>query len=131
MTCVDRRTRCIVKWRVVETRTGTLVQEMVHESPQAQRYFRDGFEAYQTALYWPANHEPMEDKSETDSVEGDNIVWYSRHCDHCVIILPGWHDDLIVSTVASMRYAEPSSLLSSPSIVASLRFVAFLPILCL
>jgi len=72
MTFVDRATRCILSWRVVWTRTGTVVQEMVHESVQGQRYFSDGLDVYQTALYWPAVHHPMEDKSETFSVEGDN-----------------------------------------------------------
>ena len=71
MTFVDRATRCILSWRVVQERTGRVVQEMVHESLQAERYFSDGLEAYQTALYWPAAHYPMDDKSETYSVEGD------------------------------------------------------------
>ena len=72
MTLVDRATRCILSWRVVQERTGTVVQEMVHEAVQAERYFSDGLEAYRTALYWPAVHYPMDDKSETYSVEGDN-----------------------------------------------------------
>ena len=72
MTFVDRATRCILSWRVVQERTGRVVQEMVHESLQVERYFSDGLEAYQTALYWPAAHYPMDDKSETYSVEGDN-----------------------------------------------------------
>lgn len=72
MTFVDRLTRCILSWRVVQTRNGAVVQEMVHESAQAQRYFSDGLDVYQTALYWPATHYAMDDKSETFSVEGDN-----------------------------------------------------------
>lgn len=72
MTFVERRTRCIVSWRVVPTRDGTVVQEMVHESVPAQRYFSDGLDVYQTALYWPAVHYSMDDKRETFSVEGDN-----------------------------------------------------------
>lgn len=72
MTFVDRRTRCILSWRVVHNRTGALVQEMLHESVQARFYFSDGFDAYLAALFWPAIHEAMEDKSETYSVEGDN-----------------------------------------------------------
>lgn len=65
MTFVERRTRCIVSWRVVPTRDGTVVQAMVHESVPAQRYFSDGLDVYQTALYWPAVHYPMDDKRET------------------------------------------------------------------
>ena len=72
MTFVDRRTRCILSWRVVYARTGTVVQEMLHESVPGQSYFSDAFEAYQTALYWPAGHYAMDDKSETFSVEGNN-----------------------------------------------------------
>jgi insertion element IS1 protein InsB len=72
MTFVDRRTRCILSWRVVAERTGDVVQEMLHESVQARTYYSDAFEAYQTALYWPADHYPMDDKRETFSVEGDN-----------------------------------------------------------
>ena len=72
MTFVDRRTRCILSWRVVYERTGAVVQEMLHESVQGRTYFSDAFEAYRTALYWPADHYPMDDKSETFSVEGDN-----------------------------------------------------------
>lgn len=72
MTFVNRRTRCILSWRVVDERTGAVIQAMIHESVQARTYFSDAFEAYQTALYWPAEHYPMHDKSQTFSVEGDN-----------------------------------------------------------
>jgi IS1 family transposase len=72
MTQVDRATRCILSWRVVQDRTGWVVQEMLHESVPARTYYSDGFEAYQTALYWPSSHYPMDDKSETYSVEGNN-----------------------------------------------------------
>ena len=65
MTFVDRRTRCILSWRVVYARTGAVVQEMIHESVQGHTYFSDAFSAYRTALYWPADHYPMDDKSET------------------------------------------------------------------
>ena len=74
MTFVDRRTHCILSWRVVQARTGAVVQEMLHESLPGQSYFSDAFEAYQTALFWPALHYPMQDKSETFSVEGDNAA---------------------------------------------------------
>ena len=72
MTQVDRATRCILSWRVVQARTGAVVQEMLHESVPGRTYYSDGFEAYQTALYWPSSHYAMDDKSETYSVEGDN-----------------------------------------------------------
>jgi IS1 family transposase len=77
MTLVDRHTRCILSWRLVTARTGTVIQEMLHESVPGQTYFSDAFEAYQTALYWPATHHALPDKSETYSVEGDNAEF--RH----------------------------------------------------
>ncbi len=72
MTFVDRTTRCILSWRVVRTRSGEVIQEMLHHSVAAPTYYSDAFEAYQTALYWPSVHHAMDDKSETYSVEGDN-----------------------------------------------------------
>jgi insertion element IS1 protein InsB len=72
MTFVDRRTRCILSWRVVYERSGAVVQEMIQESVQGRTYYSDAFEAYQTALYWPADYHALDDKSETFSVEGDN-----------------------------------------------------------
>ena len=41
MIFVDRRTRCILSWRVVCKRTGAAVQEMVQESVQGRTYFSD------------------------------------------------------------------------------------------
>lgn len=72
MTFVDRTTRCILSWRIVGMRSGAVIQEMLHESAAAHTYFSDAFEAYPTALYWPAVHHGRDDKRETYSVEGDN-----------------------------------------------------------
>ena len=72
MTFVDRATRCILGWRVVFERTGEVVQTLLTETVQGHRYYSDLFEAYQTVVYWPAEHFPMSGKSETFSVEGDN-----------------------------------------------------------
>lgn len=72
MTFVDRATHCILSWRVVWARTGAVVQEMLHESVPGHTYYSDGLEAYQAALYWPSAHYPMEDKSQTYSVEATN-----------------------------------------------------------
>lgn len=77
MTFVDRATRCIIGWRVELQRTGTILQEILTHSVQAQRYFSDRFDAYQTLLYWPAVHTAMGDKSQTYSVEGTNA--HIRH----------------------------------------------------
>jgi hypothetical protein len=71
-TFVDRRTRCILDWRVVTARTGTVVQEMVPQSVLAQSQFTLGLDVYQTGFYWPAIHYPLDDKSETFSVQGIN-----------------------------------------------------------
>ena len=69
---MDRATRCILGWRVVFERTGEVLQILLNETAQGQRYYSDLFEAYQTVLYWPAEHSPTPDKRETYSVEGAN-----------------------------------------------------------
>ena len=45
---------------------------MLAESVQGHDYFSDDYQGYKTVLYWPAIHYPMNDKSETYSVEGAN-----------------------------------------------------------
>lgn len=72
MIFVDRRTRCILSWRVVYQRTGAVVQAMIQASVQGRTYYSDAFAAYQTALDWPADYYAMDDKRETLSAEGDN-----------------------------------------------------------
>lgn len=72
MTFVDRRTRCILKWRVVAVTTGAVVQERVHESVQAPSYFRDGLDVYRTALYWLALTIPSRQ-------ERDFLGWRQQH----------------------------------------------------
>ena len=72
MTFVDRATRCIIAWRVTYKRRGYEVQEMLAYSVQGHEYYSDDYDAYKTALYSPAIHHPMKDKSQTYSVEGDN-----------------------------------------------------------
>jgi transposase InsO family protein len=46
MTHVDRATRCILSWRAVQASSGTVVQEMLHESVPGRTYYSDRFEAY-------------------------------------------------------------------------------------
>lgn len=53
-------------------RSGTEFQDMLAESVQGHDYFSDDYQGYKTVLYWPAMHYPMNDKSETYSVEGAN-----------------------------------------------------------
>jgi IS1 family transposase len=53
-------------------RDGSVMQDILYETVQANAYYSDLFSGYQTVLYWPAIHYPMPDKSETYSVEGDN-----------------------------------------------------------
>ncbi len=45
---------------------------MLAESVQGHDYYSDDYQGYKTALYWPAIHYPMSEKSETYSVEGSN-----------------------------------------------------------
>ena len=72
MTFVDRKTRCILAWKVSTQRRGTEFQDMLGESVQGHDYYSDDHQGYKTVLYWPAIHYPMPNKSETYSVEGDN-----------------------------------------------------------
>jgi IS1 family transposase len=69
---VDRKTRCILGWVVVEERTQEAIQQMVDEAPKAKRYFSDGFDAYSRLWYHFGRYEVSEGKSDTYSVEGDN-----------------------------------------------------------
>jgi len=57
---------------VSRKRSGAEVQDMLAESIQGHDYYSDDFQGYKTALYWPAINYPMNDKSETYSVEGSN-----------------------------------------------------------
>lgn len=72
MTFVDRKTRCIIAWKVSTKRTGFEFQEMLAESVQGHDYYSDDHQGYKTVLYSPAIHHPMQDKSQTYSVEGSN-----------------------------------------------------------
>ena len=72
MTFVDRKTRCILAWRVCKQRGGAQFQEMLAESVQGHDYYSDNYEGYQSVLYWPSIHHPMQNKSQTYSVEGTN-----------------------------------------------------------
>ena len=69
---MDRKTRCILGWRVNRSRSGTIIQDILCHSKQGHSYYSDLHSGYQTVLYWPAIHYPMPNKSETYSVEGDN-----------------------------------------------------------
>ncbi len=70
MTFVDRDTRCILAWMVSYKRSGNQFQEMLAHSVQGHDYYSDDYQSYKTALYSPAIHYPMKDKSENYSVEG-------------------------------------------------------------
>ena len=72
MTQVDRDTRCIVNWRVLEERSEPAFQAMLDESPQAQQYYSDAFGVYDQLIYDPGQHQALPDKSQTYSVEGCN-----------------------------------------------------------
>ena len=57
---------------MAKSRSGSIIQAIINTSVQGERYYSDNYEAYQTVLYWPAEHSPMDDKSETYSVEAEN-----------------------------------------------------------
>ena len=69
---MDRKTRCILGWVVVEERTQEVIQQRVDEAPKAKRYFSDGFGIYSRRWYHFGRYEVSEGKNDTYSVEGDN-----------------------------------------------------------
>ena len=59
-------------WDVVPVRTPTALQAMLDRSPQAERYYSDGYTLYEALIYSPGQHLAVLDKSQTYSVEADN-----------------------------------------------------------
>ena len=70
MTLVDRRTSCLVGWRLVAERTLDDLQALLDRAPQARFYYGDLFALYRQAIYTPGLYTAMPDKSETFRVEG-------------------------------------------------------------
>jgi IS1 family transposase len=68
---VDRETRCVLSWAVVQERTSEALQACLERAPQAKQYYSDAFPAYDT-LYYGASYEMRTDKQETYSVEAVN-----------------------------------------------------------
>ncbi len=70
---MDRLTRCIVGWAVVEERTFDTLQPVVDQVPRTcQQFYSDGLNTYPTLLYYNGKHEAHEDKRQTYSVEAVN-----------------------------------------------------------
>ena len=72
LTAVDRKTRCILGWAVVWTRTKEAIQDVVDHAPKAKLYYSDGFDAYQWLWYHFGKYEISKGKAATYSVEADN-----------------------------------------------------------
>ncbi len=73
MTAVDRDTRCIVGWAVLEKRMYETMQPVIDRAPPARHYFSDDFKTYRQLLYLGGHHIPIPGgKTETYSVEGNN-----------------------------------------------------------
>lgn len=76
MTAVDRTTRCIVGWSVVEERTFGPMQAVVDQIPPTKQFYSDGLSVYRTLIYnikkLDALHEVAPGKSQTYTVEGVN-----------------------------------------------------------
>ncbi len=72
MTFVERKTRCVVGWRIALERDEATLQDLLDDTPQAVCYYSDLFATYKALLYTPSTHTPMPDKSETYRVEGVN-----------------------------------------------------------
>lgn len=48
------------------------MQDLLDRIPQSERYYSDDFSTYHALVYYPGKHHPMNDKSQTYSVEGVN-----------------------------------------------------------
>ena len=72
LTVVDRKTRCILGWAVVWTRTQEAIQRVVDQAPKAKWYYSDGFDAYQWLWYHFGRYEVSQGKTDTYSVEANN-----------------------------------------------------------
>jgi len=59
---VDRDTRCVLSWDVVQERTSEALQACLERAPQTKQYYSDAFPAYDMRT----------DKQETYSVEAVN-----------------------------------------------------------
>lgn len=79
-TIVNRRTRCIVAWRVLEERTFNTMQPLVDQVfervPHVHQFYSDGLNTYRELVYRQgrrsAQHQVVEGKRETYTVEGTN-----------------------------------------------------------
>ena len=72
-TAVDRLTRCLVGWAVVEERTFDTLQPVIDQVPRpCRQFYSGGLNTYPTLLYYEGKHEALPDKSQTYSVEGSN-----------------------------------------------------------
>jgi len=56
-----------------------MLQHLLDTAPQADRYFSDAFPTYGRLIYYPGRHQAMGDKSQTYSVEADNILRHSMN----------------------------------------------------
>ena len=61
---MDRETRCVLSWDVVQERTTEALQACLERAPQAKQYYSDALPAYDT-LYYGAPYEMRTDKQET------------------------------------------------------------------
>lgn len=72
MTVVDRASRCILGWSVVEKRTQTNMQACLDQGPRAKNYYSDDFPIYARLSYYPGYYWESSGKEETYTVEGVN-----------------------------------------------------------
>ena len=77
MTAVERKTRCVVGWRVLWHRDQESFQSLVDQSPKAKQYYSDAFSLYSALVYYPGKLTISEGKANTFSVEGVNAEF--RH----------------------------------------------------
>jgi transposase InsO family protein len=78
-TAVDRLTRCLVGWAVVEEGPFETMQPLerracrvVDQVPRSCRqFYSDGLNTYPTLLYYEGKHEALSDKSQTYTRKSD------------------------------------------------------------
>ncbi len=69
---MERVSRRFVAWAVTPHRGKELFESLVDAAPVASNYYSDQFSAWMASWY-PGQYEALPDKSQTYSVEGDNV----------------------------------------------------------
>ncbi len=72
MTMLSREPRQIVAYDVDNSVSATLIQKMVDNAPQAEKYYTDGGSSYLGVDFTGRHERNLRDKSDTHNIEGSN-----------------------------------------------------------